>query len=1049
MLSNQFIEKVLNATDITELIGKDVDLKKKGIRHVGLCPFHKEKTPSFMVTPSMGLFYCQGCKTGGNAITYLMQRENIGFREAVLQLAKKSNIPVPDEKEPTEKERQEHLHKEALLILLANVHTYYKEQYKQNTQAQDYVKSRWNEDFAQSIGIGYAPKGNTLLQYARKAALNIDLLLEVGLIRQNEDHGSHYDMLRERIIIPIYDKSGRVIAFTARDLTGKRDTPKYINSSNSLIYKKEHSIFGINYAYRSAIQLDKIYLVEGAPDVIRLHQIGHPNTVASLGSAWSESQFTQIKKLTNNICFIPDADPVKAGEEFPAGTRSVMNYGVQALKMGFNVTVLEIPNGEGNTKNDPDTYFKAEGKFRTVDEEDYINWYARRKFAIKKTNEEQYNVVREVANLIVQLDDETKEEMYLSSLKESYKDTSVWRKAIKFARRKKQLDKDTEKTSSIDRTFLSKYGFTVQDGGYYAYNNQEIQWSNFTMQPMFHIRDSINPKRMYRITNQSKQEEIIEMKQEDLISLNRFRQKVEGIGNFIWEAGEKELIKLKKYLYENTDTAYEIIQLGQQKQGFYAFGNGIFDGQFHPTDEYGIVRLKDEGNYYLPASSRIYAQDEKLFQFERRFVHLNYNNITLNEFAKKMIGVFGDNAKVGICFLLATLFRDIITSYTKSFPILNLFGPKGAGKSELGHTLMSFFIPKNNPPNISNSTIAAMADAVAQCANAIVHLDEFKNNIDLDKREFLKGLWDGTGRSRMNMDRDKKREITQVDSGVVVSGQEMATADIALFSRFIFLSFNKTEFTRQEAQRFDELARIQGMGLTHLTLQILSHRAKMEQGFIPAYKLTIDDLQQKLQNEVIEDRILRNWVTPLAALRVLENYIELPFAYKDLINLFTEGIIRQNKECKSNNELANFWNVVAYLQQEGEIFIDSDYRIDHLMELKTNKAKLQFLDEVPVLMIRRNRIFMLYKKFGRMVGDTVLPEGSLRYYLENSKEYLGMKNSVRFKDIRKGYEAVKSVENPLGGTEMKKTSSIDMAMCFDYRKIMENYGIDINVYTDQ
>ena len=274
-------------------------------------------------------------------------------------------------------------------------------------------------------------------------------------------------------------------------------------------------------------------------------------------------------------------------------------------------------------------------------------------------------------------------------------------------------------------------------------------------------------------------------------------------------ASAKELTKLKKYLYEQTETAEEITQLGYQPKGkFYAFGNGVFDIDWHPVDEYGIVRLGERGNYYLPASSKIYRDETKLFQFERRFVHLNYNSVGMGEYFQLLIDVFGDNAKVGICFLLATLFRDIITGYTKTFPILNLFGPKGSGKSELGHSLMAFFIIENVPPNIQNSTIAAMADLVAQCANALVHIDEFKNNIDIDKREFLKGLWDGAGRSRMNMDRDKKREITSVDCGVILSGQEMATADIALFSRFVYLTFNKSEFSDEAKRKFNEMKEV-------------------------------------------------------------------------------------------------------------------------------------------------------------------------------------------------------------------------------------------------
>lgn len=244
------------------------------------------------------------------------------------------------------------------------------------------------------------------------------------------------------------------------------------------------------------------------------------------------------------------------------------------------------------------------------------------------------------------------------------------------------------------------------------------------------------------------------------------------MGNFIWLAKQEQLNRLKMYLYEQTETAVEITQLGWQQQGFWAFGNGVFiDGEWIAADDYGIVRLEGIGNFYLPATSKIYRGETKLFQFERKFIHTTLNRCTLRQYTDKMIEVFGDNAKVGICYLLATLFRDVVRAVTKNFPILNLFGQKGSGKSEMGHSLMAFFIAENAPQNLQNATDAALAETVAQCANALVHLDEYKNTIDLSRREFIKGLYDGTGRTRMNMDRDKKRETTAVDCGVVMSGK--------------------------------------------------------------------------------------------------------------------------------------------------------------------------------------------------------------------------------------------------------------------------------------
>ena len=283
-----------------------------------------------------------------------------------------------------------------------------------------------------------------------------------------------------------------------------------------------------------------------------------------------------------------------------------------------------------------------------------------------------------------------------------------------------------------------------------------------------------------------KHEEFLELKQEDLIALAKFKQKIEGLGNFIWKGTEKELTKLKSYLYEKTETATEITQMGWQRAGFYAFGNGVFyDCHFIPADEFGIVRLKDKGNFYLPSSSSIYKNDPKLFTFEKQFVHLNLSSVTLTQFTEQLFKVYGDNGRVGFCFYLATLFRDVVTSTSANhwFPILNLFGPKGSGKSELGHTLLSLFTISYTAPNIQNSTPSALNDTVAQSANALAHIDEYKNDIDPKMIEFLKGLWDGTGRTRMNMDLDKKKETTAVDSGIILSGQEMPTSDIALFTR--------------------------------------------------------------------------------------------------------------------------------------------------------------------------------------------------------------------------------------------------------------------------
>lgn len=1051
MIDDKYIEQVLERADIVEVVSEYVSLKKKGAIYVACCPFHQEKTPSFMVSPVRNTWHCFGsCQTGGNAISFL-KRQGLTFSEAMYKLANRYGVLIEENMTPpSDEEIRQRAKRESLFIINEKVAEFYVENRKLAAadQANKYIAARWGKEFSDEMGIGYAPEGwDNLYKFAQKSGLSLDLMKEIGLLKESEK-GKVFDMYRNRVMIPIRDKFYRVIGFTARDLSGEKDVPKYINSSSSELYSKENSLFGIDTAQRQAIKEDRFYCVEGGPDVLRMQSIGVSNTIASLGGAWTENQFRQIKKMVTGLCFLPDADPIKQGEQYGTGIGYVMKNGTLAMQCGFNVTVREIPLGEGNVKSDPDSFCTNISRFKSLAEEDFIIWYARYAFMGKTTTEDVRAAIAELCRLVAIVDDEVKQDMYLSRLQEQYKNKALWTKAFNFSKKQIQAKKILDKGKTINRDLYQKYGFYEDHSCYYSITtaNSEYQWSNFVMEPMFHIKDALLPKRLYKIRNTNKQEEIIEMKQEDLVSLSKFKQRVEGLGNFIWLATERELTKLKMFLYEQTETAVEIVQLGWNRKGFFAYGNGVYDTEWHPVDEYGIVRLENGNNFYLPASSKIYHDEVKLFQFERKFVHLNYNGISLRDYCQKMINVSGDNAKVGICFLLATLFRDIITGYTKSFPILNLFGPKGSGKSELGHSLMAFFIIENIPPNIQNATIAAMADLVAQCANALVHIDEFKNSIDIDKREFLKGLWDGAGRSRMNMDRDKKREITSVDSGVILSGQEMATADIALFSRLLYLTFNKSEFTDTQKRIFDDLLQTRKRGVSHLTLQILRHRTKVEQGFISNYNQCMSDIMECTKNERVEDRILRNWIIPLAAFRTLEGVLDLSFTYKEMVGIVSEGILRQNVECKSNNELANFWNVVSYLQQDGEIFIEADYRIDYVNEFKSDiiKDKMRFIRPKPILRMRKSRIFMLYKKFGKMVGDSILPEGSLLYYLENSKGYMGKNNSVRFKNIQKGVEVAKPVDEG-GKLTWKKTSSVDIALCFDYETIMQDYSINLEV----
>lgn len=1030
MIPKTIIEKILDAAHIEDVVGEFLPLQKRGTIYRALCPFHQEKTPSFTVTPNRSMFYCFGCHKGGNVITFLMEHENMTYPEAVRWLGRKYGIEV-EEREETIDEKQQRLKRESLLIVNTAVHKHYREVFLRYKPAQDYAYRRWGQKYCDEIEIGFAPIDGKALAHR---PLQKEFLQELGLINPQG-----YDFFQNRIVIPIKDRYQHIIGFTARVMDDSQ--PKYLNSKESLLYSKRSTVFGLDVAWRAAGKTGQMYLVEGAPDCMRLHAIGVQNAVADLGSAWTVEQFQLIKRAANKVCFIPDNDPLKGGADYGTGIEAVMKAGKLATEQHLTVSVKEITTTEEGKKEDPDTYFKNQTLFKAVEEEDFILWLAAKLFETSGNTEQKSDAVKRIAHLLSFIDDDTKLTMFIDALTKYHRGKLFWQKAIENERTRR----DSPKEDDIDLN--RQYGFWIDRGKYFSTTEKGgvLEWSNFTLTPLFHIKDPLMAKRLYLLTNELGVKEIVEMEQEDLISLQKFRQKLESLGNFIWKASEKELIKLKSFLYEKTETAAQIKQLGWNKKGFFAFGNGIFDGrQFHEVNEYGIVHLGEKGNFYLPALSRIYKENTDYFRFERQFVHFNFSMISLRDFTRQLFLVFGDNGKIGFCFYLATLFRDIITLTTRSFPILDLFGPKGSGKSELGHTLMSFFVIDNIPSNIQNSTIPALNDTVAAAANALVHIDEYKNGIDTAKIEFIKGLWDGTGRTRMNMATDKKKETTAVDAGVIISGQEMPTADIALFSRLIFLLFPKSNFTASEKANYQQLLQIRSKGLSHLTLQLLAHRDKFGQCFYDQYRQTLDDVNSRLTSHTIIDRIVQNWVIPLTSFRCLEGKLDTTLSYKELLEITVEGIVHQNMECKTNDELGSFWRMVQFLNSEGEINEDADFKIKAVSRFRsTLVSETVWTEPRKILYLQKTRIFMLYKLNAHRNGETSLPEESLRYYLENSKEYLG-EQRMTYHVIKKGNQVLDFEHRDAKG-QPTKMSVQQRSYCFDYEKLVEAFDINLEM----
>ena len=256
MISEATISKV-RGVDIENVLCTYVSLKRKGSSLVGLCPFHSEKTPSFTVSPQKGLYHCFGCNRGGDAISFVMEKENLSFTDAVVFIAKQHGIAVEYmEEERNEEETAEARHKESLLIALEQVQKFFYDSLRktddsESRQARDYTYGRWPEETCSVAGIGYAPKdGGLFMDHCRKSSISEKVLFELGLLRRSEDSGA-YTMFRQRIMIPIRDRWGRVTAYTARYIGTNPKAPKYVNSATSPVYSKGDTLFGIDRASRT------------------------------------------------------------------------------------------------------------------------------------------------------------------------------------------------------------------------------------------------------------------------------------------------------------------------------------------------------------------------------------------------------------------------------------------------------------------------------------------------------------------------------------------------------------------------------------------------------------------------------------------------------------------------------------------------------------------------------------------------------------------------------------------------------------------------------
>ncbi len=400
----------MDAARIEEVVGDFVDLKKRGTSLIGLCPFHNEKTPSFNVSVSKGIFKCFGCGVGGDSVHFVMEHEKYSYPEALRYLAEKYNIEI-DETERSDESIAKQDRRESLLIVTNWAAKFFRETLWNTEEGQaiglNYFKERgYREDIIQKFELGFSPEGWTsLYDQATAQGYKEEYLEETGLIVK-KDNGSVYDRFRGRVMFPIHNLTGKVLGFGGRTLKTDKKTPKYVNSPESDIYHKSNVLYGLYYAKKPILEADDCYLVEGYADVISMHQAGVENVVSSSGTSLTQGQIRLIARYTKNVTILFDGDE--------AGIKASLRGTDMLLEEGLNVKVLLFPEG-----NDPDSYVQKHGSSAFIE---YVN-ANRKDFVFYKTDVllrdagndpiKRAEVIRDVVESIALIPDQIKVSVFI------------------------------------------------------------------------------------------------------------------------------------------------------------------------------------------------------------------------------------------------------------------------------------------------------------------------------------------------------------------------------------------------------------------------------------------------------------------------------------------------------------------------------------------------------------------------------------------------------------------------------------------------------------
>lgn len=1007
-IKNEIIDKIYEC-DLCEAIGRlYLDPSYKILSNgtaKGLSPFVNERTPSFVVSNVKMIWkdFASG-RAGKSVIDFIQAYKNLDFPEAVKLSCEVLNIPIAYEKE-TEEQREKRQKKKTLKEIISSVKEIYKENLPKLSHAQKYMQERgFTEEILSDFEIGYALAG---MYEVLKERGQVSEGVALGVLKAYQN-GGYYDFFKGRIIFPISDKHGHCVGFGGRVMPSeaKEGAPKYLNSPESEVFHKSELLYGFHLARNSMAQRGEVYLVEGYTDVMRMHQIGLRNCVATLGTALSAQHLAEIKKLCKKLIIFRDSD--KAGE-----TAAYRDMGL-ALEAGLFVERVVFPS---ESKEDPDSIGQREGAVALIEgarcdavlhylqgayEEALVRADTKGKKVILMP-EDKKRLSDLALELIGKIPDVVTRDAYMEQVKARF--------GIKVAIEKPKEEKTYLETPrfnfsgfSGDIDPLEDYQFPKEVEDPSVYKNEILEYgvfqhanriycstdkgnafydiSNFSIEIIQHMQDEQYPMKLIRICNVHGVEKIFDVLSEKINTLNSFKNVVTSYGNFSFSGSAAQHERLLRYLFDRMGTGRKIDVLGWQAEGFWVWNNKIVIPGLREEaiNSEGLFKYQND-SYYIPSANKNFEKNMYKYGAQKKFRSIP-TEVSLPQYLKQLYKVHRGHAITGILFGIGSLFQDIVVSCTGFFPILFYFGPASTGKDNICEAIQSFVGQPQTAIQLegSASTIKAQIREFAQFSNGISQLSEYKRgNPQVDG--IIKGLWDRRGYKRGSIESRVAVDEVPIISSTLLTGNDSPDAE-ALITRLIWEEMKVQEFSDEAKAAYNKLKDMCRRGVSGISDWLLHKRAVFQEHFLEVYREKKRLLSEREAIKGVPVRMIDNLAVLYAVYGIFEREGIFPFWQEDMERHFDALIENQRRKIESDSVYQRFWDcfmVCMRLTQGERLQVDTN--------LRAEGGRIYFNFSTAYSIVQR-QWFVQYR-------EQAPGKSEMRRQLREDSSYMGEEKSIR------------------------------------------------------